>query len=239
MEWDRFGVSDGGFISWIFISWVRPELLGFIRWRGWAADLGQTGSLFPWLLYLNDTSIWLFSSVLFALVLPHLLLPYSGYLRNGHSCLARKPERGAAELKPYLCTETRAGALPAAVPVWASPGKIISSRVNFSKLILKSVTKPEQTDVGLYSRHCEELVFHQQRHQITVNTECFRYQTSSLHPMQLLINQTNNYSRHEHTAKVWPVTVCHRETALETPLNTLVRKPVWNMPKFQVIQYIY
>lgn len=47
-EWDRFGVSDSGFISWIFISWVRLELLGFIRCRGWVSDLGQTGSLFPW-----------------------------------------------------------------------------------------------------------------------------------------------------------------------------------------------
>lgn len=50
MEWDRFRLSHGRFISWIFIWWVRLELLGFIRCRGWAADFGQTGSLFSWLV---------------------------------------------------------------------------------------------------------------------------------------------------------------------------------------------
>lgn len=130
------------------------------------------------------------------------LLPYSGCLRNGHSSLAGKPERGAAELKPCLCTEGRAEALPAAVPAWVSPEKILTSRVNFSKAILKSVRKSEQTDVGLYPRYCQELVFHQLRYQIRVNAECFRYQTSSLHPMQLHTNPTDKYSRHEHTAEV-------------------------------------
>lgn len=206
--------------------------------KAWAPGFHQVQKVGSWqapsspdLLYQNDTFIWPFSSVLFALVPHPLLLPYSGYVRSGHSSPAGKPERGAAELRTCLCTEARAEALPAAVPAWVSPGKIITSRVNFTKVIRKSVMKSEQTDVGLYPRHCQELVFHQLRYQITVNR--VRYQISSLHPMQLHINPTNRHSRHEHTAKVWPVTICHKETAPDTPWTPLLGSQCGTCPSFR------
>lgn len=95
--------------------------------------------------------------------------------------------------KPCLCTEARAVAPPSAIAGQVSLGKIITSRVNFFKAILKSVMKSKQTDVGFYSRQCQELVFHQLRYQITVKTECFRNQTSSLHSMHLPTHPTDNY----------------------------------------------
>lgn len=54
-------------------------------------------------------------------------------------------------------------------------------------------------------------------------------------PCICLHTQLTTTTRHEHTAKVWFMTVRHGETDPLTPPNTPVRKPVWNMPKFQVI----
>lgn len=107
--------------------------------------------------------------------------------------LQEKEKEGEQSCKPRLCTEARAVALPSAITEWVSLGKIITSRVDFFQAILKSVMKSKQTDVGFYSRHCQELVFPQLRYQITVKTECFRNQTSSVHPMHLHINPTDNY----------------------------------------------
>jgi len=107
--------------------------------------------------------------------------------------LQEKPKEGQQSCKPCLRTAARAVALPSAITEWVSLGKIITSRVNLFNAILKSVMKSKHTDVGFYSRHCQELIFHQMRYQVTVKTECYRNQTSSLHPMHLHINPTDSY----------------------------------------------
>lgn len=161
-----------------------------MRCIGWIADLGQTHSLFPWSLYVNDTFHLTLQLSCFCTCSSLLTSPL---LRISQSSLAGKQKEGQQSCKPCLCTEARTAALPSAITEWVSLGKIITSRVNFLKAILKSVTKSKQTDVGFYSRHCQELVFHQLRYQITVKTECFKNQSSLLHPMHLHINPTNNY----------------------------------------------
>lgn len=165
------------------VLWIRPELLGFMRGIEWAADLGQRHYLFRWSLYLNDIfHFWSFSSIFF-------FCTWSSLLTSSLVRISQKQQ----SCKPCLCTEARAVAPPSAIAGQVSLGKIITSRVNFFKAILKSVMKSKQTDVGFYSRQCQELVFHQLRYQITVKTECFRNQTSSLHSMHLPTHPTDNY----------------------------------------------